>query len=60
MSETENLYNTETSDELTDAGESGNGHQNEDNLGLQEQPGEVDGSSQEDQTEGTVAVPRME
>ena len=57
LSETENLYNTETSDELTDAGESGNGHQNEDNLGLQEQPGEVDGSSQEDQTEGTVGSP---
>lgn len=57
LSETENLYNTETSDELTDAGESGNGQQNEDNLGLQEQPGEVDGSSQEDQTEGTVGSP---
>lgn len=57
LSETENLYNTETSDELTDAGESGNGHQNEDNLGPHEQPGEVDGSSQEDQTEGTVGSP---
>lgn len=57
LSETENLYNTETSDEIMDAGESGNGQQNEDNLGLQEQPGEVDGSSQEDQTEGTVGSP---
>ncbi len=52
LSETENLYNTETSDELTDAGESGNGQQNEDNLGSQEQPGEVDGSSQEEQKGG--------
>ena len=62
LSETENLYNTETSDELTDAGESGNGQQI-DGTGedlSDQQPDEADSGSQGGQTDGAGSSPSDE